>query len=457
MSEEKKILAAIMAASFITPFSSSALTLSLPDIGREFAAPPQLLAWILTGYLLANVVCLLPLGRVADRLGKRRVFLSGMWLSGLTALAGAFSTGIGAILLWRSLQGVGTSMLFATNMSLLTLVVPKERRGRAIGWNVAVVYTGLALGPVIGGLMNYYLGWRSIFLFLAAASLVAAALSERVIKREWRAAAPPPADTPGALLYGLGMAGVMFGLSELMGSPLALPALLLGLVFFALFLRHELALGESALLPLHLFRTNRAFTLSSLTAMLNYSATFALTFLLSLYLQNLLGFTSREAGTVLLVQPVVMALLSPQAGRLSDKYSAALLTSAGMGIIAAGLVLLIPVLAHASLPLLALLLVLIGAGFALFGAPNNNAIMSAVPPRYYSLASSMLGTVRLVGQVLSCAIVTLLLSLRWDAPAEASLLHSIELSFVVFAVLCVLGIVPSLARRAAKSAPPEER
>ena len=304
--------------------------------------------------------------------------------------------------------------------------------------------------------MNYYLGWRSIFLFLAAASLVAAALSERVIKREWRAAAPPPADTPGALLYGIGMAGVMFGLSELMGSPPALPALLLGLVFFALFLRRELALGESALLPLHLFRANRAFTLSSLTAMLNYSATFALTFLLSLYLQNLLGFTSREAGTVLLVQPVVMALLSPQAGRLSDKYSAALLTSAGMGIIAAGLVLLIPVLAHASLPLLALLLVLIGAGFALFGAPNNNAIMSAVPPRYYSLASSMLGTVRLVGQVLSCAIVTLLLSLRWDAPAEASLLHSIELSFVVFAVLCVLGIVPSLARRAAKSAPPEE-
>ena len=194
MSEEKKILAAIMAASFITPFSSSALTLSLPDIGREFAAPPQLLAWILTGYLLANVVCLLPLGRVADRLGKRRVFLSGMWLSGLTALAGAFSTGIGTILLWRSLQGVGTSMLFATNMSLLTLVVPKERRGRAIGWNVAVVYTGLALGPVLGGLMNYYLGWRSIFLFLAAASLVAAALSERVIQREWRAAAPPPAN-----------------------------------------------------------------------------------------------------------------------------------------------------------------------------------------------------------------------------------------------------------------------
>ena len=253
------------------------------------------------------------------------------------------------------------------------------------------------------------------------------------------------------------MTGVMFGLSELMSSPLALPALLLGLVFFALFLRRELALGESALLPLHLFRTNRAFTLSSLTAMLNYSATFALTFLLSLYLQNLLGFTSREAGTVLLVQPVVMALLSPQTGRLSDKYSAALLTSVGMGIIAAGLVLLIPVLSHASLPLLALLLVLIGAGFALFGAPNNNAIMSAVPPRYYSLASSMLGTVRLVGQVLSCAIVTLLLSLRWDAPAEESLLHSIELSFVVFAVLCVLGIVPSLARRAAKSAPPEER
>ena len=448
MSEENRILAVLMLSSFLTPFSSSALTLSLPDIGQEFAAPPAALAWVLTSFLLATVVFLLPMGRLADRIGKRSVFCWGMLLFGVASAAGIGARDLPLLILCRALQGFAASMLFATALAILTLVVPKERRGRMIGWNVSVVYTGLALGPVLGGLMNYYLGWRSIFALLSVCALLSAAVARRVLRQEWRAAEVLPPDRTGALLYGLAMTGVMYGLSELVSAPAAPLALAAGLALFALFIRHELRIPRGALLPLHLFRENRAFTLSNLTATLNYSATFAISFLLSIYLQSLLGLSSREAGLLLLVQPVVMALLSPRAGRLSDNHSAALLTSLGMGIIAAGLLALIGAAARESLPLITCLLVLIGAGFALFGAPNNNAIMSAVPPRYYSLASSLLGTVRLVGQVLSCAIVTLLLSLRFGGLApDAALLFRIQLSFAVFAVLCLIGIVPSLARR----------
>ncbi len=436
-----------MLSSFLTPFTGSALILSLPEIGQAYQASPNELGWVIEIFLLTSIVFLLPMGKLADRLGKRRIFLWGMIIFTVSSLAVVFAPGMTGLLFCRAIQGIGAAMIYATTMSILTLVCPPAQRGQAIGWNVSMVYVGLALGPVIGGLLNYYLGWRSIFWFITALGLATILAVLRFLRQEWIEETQAPRDGLGAFLYGLAMILMMYGLSELLNQSYAVLSLAAGCVIFIGFLFHELKVPQ-AILPIRLLMENREFSLSNLTAMLNYSSTFTISFLLSIYLQSILGLSSREAGLLLLIQPVMMAALSPQAGKLSDRHSAAKLTLLGMGIITFGLLGFTLTVHLRLLWLLIPALVIVGIGFAFFAAPNNNAIMSSVPKKYYGLAASMLSTVRLVGQVVSIAIVTLLLSIDWSWLAETdSIVRNIELSFLVFTVLSVIGIIPSLSRK----------
>ena len=426
LTDRTKILFTMMMSSFVTPFTSSALTLSLPDIGRDYGASANELSWVLEIFLLASIVCLLPMGKLADRFGKRRVFLWGTVLF--------------------ALQGVAAAMLYATNMSIVALSFPPEQRGRALGWMVSMVYVGLACGPVLGGLLNYYAGWQSIFVFITAACLACVVMTGLYLHQEWREEEVKGVDGRGALLYGLAMILAMFGLSELVELAWGWMALALGLLLLIAFVRHEMK-AQDPILPVHIFVENREFSLSNLTAMVNYSATFAISFLMSIYLQSVLGLSSREAGLVMLIQPIVMAMLSPTAGKLSDHHSPTRIATVGMAITALGILGLVAVVHLESLWLVVPVVIVIGIGFALFAAPNNNAIMGAVPKRYYSLATSMIGTVRLVGQVISVAIVTMVLSLDWNRlPQLEGLVRNIEISFIVFTLLCLIGILPSVAR-----------
>ena len=444
---QNQILWIMMLSSFLTPFTGSALILSLPEIGQAYQASPNELGWVIEIFLLTSIVFLLPMGKLADRLGKRRIFLWGMIIFTVSSLAVVFAPGMIGLLICRAIQGIGAAMIYATTMSILTLVCPPAQRGQAIGWNVSMVYVGLALGPVIGGLLNYYLGWRSIFWFITALGLATILAVLRFLRQEWIEETQARRDGLGAFLYGLAMILMMYGLSELLNQSYAILSLAAGCVIFVGFLFHELKVPQ-AILPIRLLMENREFSLSNLTAMLNYSSTFTISFLLSIYLQSILGLSSREAGLLLLIQPVMMAALSPQAGKLSDRHSAAKLTLLGMGIITFGLLGFTLTVHLRSLWLLIPALVIVGIGFAFFAAPNNNAIMSSVPKKYYGLAASMLSTVRLVGQVVGIAIVTLLLSIDWSWLAEIdSIVRNIELSFLVFTVLSVIGIIPSLSRK----------
>lgn len=448
LTDRTKILLTMMMSSFVTPFTSSALTLSLPDIGRDYGALANELGWVLEIFLLASIVFLLPMGKLADRFGKRRVFLWGTVLFTLSSALCIVTPDMGFLLAARALQGVAAAMLYATNMSIVALSFPPEQRGRALGWMVSMVYVGLACGPVLGGLLNYYAGWQSIFVFITAACLACVVMTGLYLHQEWREEAVKGVDGRGALLYGLAMILAMFGLSELAELAWGWMALALGLLLLIAFVRHEMK-AQDPILPVHIFVENREFSLSNLTAMINYSATFAISFLMSIYLQSVLGLSSREAGLVMLIQPIVMAMLSPTAGKLSDRHSPTRIATVGMAITALGILGLVAVVHLESLWLVVPVVVIIGIGFALFAAPNNNAIMGAVPKRYYSLATSMLGTVRLVGQVISVAIVTMVLSLEWSGLLEMEeLVRNIEISFVIFIVLCIIGILPSVARRA---------
>lgn len=394
--DSRKILAVIMMASFLTPFSGSALILSLPAIGQEYQVGADTLSWVIESYLITSFVFLLPMGRAADRWGKVRIFSLGnllfMLFSLLPALFDSFALLLGA----RALQGIGSSMIFATSTSILADAYPGKNRGKAMGWMVSVVYAGLSFGPVIGGFMNDGLGWRSLFWFMAFYAGLVFAVALRVLQHK---------------AAGTGAAREMPELS------------------------------------LSLFTENREFTLSCLTAMLNYSATFAISFLLSLYLQSVLAISARTTGFILLAQPVLMMVLSPLAGSLSDRKPASLLCSLGMGIITVGLIALAAITKMQLLwPVIPSILV-IGIGFAFFAAPNNNAIMSSLPRKYYNMASSLLSTMRLGGQVLSMALVTVIMATSWPelTPTDA-LTRNITAAFLLFSGLCFLGVIPSLLR-----------
>ncbi|MCR5758396.1 MAG: MFS transporter [Selenomonas sp.] len=443
---ERRILFTIMLTSFLTPFTGSAVNLALPSLGAKFAASPASLGWVLGSFLLAAIVVLLPFGKLADRYGKRRFFIMGNGIFALTSLAACFAPNLPLLIAARAAQGIGSAMTFATSMSILTLVIPKERRGWAMGWNVAVVYTGLTLGPAIGGFLNYYYGWQSIFAVLTLLGSLAFFTARHFLQEEWYEEASSPWDKKGALLYGLAILLITLSLSELSAQSLAPCLLLTGILFLGLFIRCELH-TENPLLPLSLLQGNKAFSLPCLAALLNYCATFATSFLLSLYLQSILGMTSRSAGLILLSQPIIMAALSPLMGTLSDKYAPAKLSALGMTLITIGLSGFALSVHQLSFYLLIPMLLITGAGFALFAAPNNNAIMSAVEKKHYSLAASLLSTVRLVGQVLSVAMMNLLLAQDWSGlSSQESLLQNLTLALLFFALISALGIVPAKIR-----------
>ena len=444
---EHRILFTIMLTSFLTPFTGSALNLALPSLGKEYGASPSQLGWVLGSFLLAAIVVLLPFGKLADRYGKRRFFIMGNGIFALTSFCAIFAPDLSFIIAARAAQGLGSAMTFATSMSILTLVIPKERRGWAMGWNVAMVYTGLTLGPAVGGFLNYYYGWQSIFMVLAILGVIAFLTARHALQQEWYADSSPHWDKKGALLYGGAILLVIYGLSQLLAEPSAPALLLAGLLLLGAFVRYELHM-DNPLLPIKLLFANRPFSLSCLAALLNYCATFATSLLLSLYLQSILGLTSRSAGLILLAQPIIMAMLSPLMGKLSDKYAPTKLASLGMTVITIGLAGFALTVHSLSLYLLIPMLLITGTGFALFAAPNNNAIMSSVEKKHYGLAASLLSTTRLVGQVLSVAMMNLILSLKWtDLAPRENLLQNLEIALLCFAIFSAMGIIPAKTRK----------
>jgi Arabinose efflux permease len=448
--QERVTLFTVMGSAFLVPFIGSALNLALPAMGYEFNCGAVLLSWVVTSYLVASAAFLLPFGRLADIKGRHAIYQCGLGLFTIFTLLSALSPNIQVMLIFRVLQGVAAAMIFSTSTAILTDVFPVNLRGRVIGLSVSSTYVGLSLGPVLGGWMNSYLGWRSIFYFIAAVSLVITIFAVLYMKGEWKEAAGERFDWQGGLLYLTSLGAFMYGISALADTGAAKYFAAAGAALLLAFVRYELA-QKQPLIDMHLFVKNISFAFSNLAAMINYSATFALSFLMSIYLQTVLGFSSQHAGMIMLAQPLMMAIFSPLAGNLSDKVEPRTVASLGMGLTALGLFGFIFMGLNTPITWIIADLLLIGIGFALFSSPNTNAVMSSVQPRLYGVASSMLGTMRMIGQAFSMAIVTLILASYIGSQMLAQIDHQIlvkamQTSFIIFTFLCFLGVFASIAR-----------
>ena len=450
---QSAILAATLGA-FLTPFTSSAVNLALPTIGREFAASAVTLGWVSTANIFAAAALVVPFSRLADLHGRRRVFLLGVMVFTAASLWGGVASSVAQLILARAAQGVGASAIFGTGIAILTSVLPPGERGRALGLNVAAVYLGLSLGPTLGGWLTGAFGWRSVLLVNVPIGLVLLVVL-RGLHGEWAGARGERFDAPGAVLYVLMQIALLGGLTRL-STPSGLALVAAGLAGLALFVWWERR-TPSPVLDLSLLGRNTVFAMSSLAALLNYAATSAVTFLVSLYLQFARGLTPEAAGLVLLAQPLMMMLVSPLAGALSDRVEPRVPASAGMALTALGLAALATLGRTTPLPWVVLALVVLGTGYGLFTSPNTNAAMGVVEPRQYGVASGFLGSMRLTGQVFSMALAMLILSVRLghvpaaEAPPDA-LVASLRTALVVFAALCAIGVGPSLARGPVRAA-----
>jgi EmrB/QacA subfamily drug resistance transporter len=443
------ILSLMMVSSFVAPFLGASVNIALPSMSKDLGMNAITMSWVAMSFLLSSAVFLVPLGKLADMVGRVRVFIIGNLVVVTASLLCALARDSTMLILSRILQGIGSAMMFGTNMAIITAVFPPNQRGKAIGINVTAVYLGLSVAPVLGGILTQTFGWQSIFYVTIPFGLFVAIAATLVIKTDWREARSESFDYKGSAVYILAMSAFMYGFSKL-PDPQAFALAGFGVLGLFLFWRVELK-TPFPVFNMHLFFGNRLFALSNLAALINYATTFAVTFVLSLYLQYVKGLSPRDAGFILIAQPLMMAFVASFSGKLSDKYQPRILSSMGMGIIAAGLVLLLPLNDGTTNSYLIMCLILLGIGFGLFSSPNTNAVMSSVEKRYLGVASATVATMRMTGQMVSMGIATLVLHIfigkeRISKLNEPAFLHSVSITFAIFILLSLVGIWASLAR-----------
>jgi EmrB/QacA subfamily drug resistance transporter len=436
-------------ASFIFPFMGSAVNIALPSLGKELSLDAVMLGWIATAYLLSSATLLIPFGRIADIYGRKKIFTCGIVIFTLSSLFAGMASSANMLISCRVFQGIGGAMLAGTAVALLTTIFPANERGKVLGINVAAAYIGLSLGPVLGGVLTQHLGWRSIFFLSAFLGLAVIGVVLWKLKGEWTGAKGERFDVAGSVIYSLALVALVYGFT-LLPAMSGVWLIVGGVIGLSAFIRWEMRI-RSPVLDISLFRNSKAFTLSNLAALINYSATWAISFLISLYLQYLKGFNPESAGLILVAMPAMQAIFSPLAGRLSDRIEPRLIASAGMALTTVGLVIFIFLNEETPLEFIIGNLILMGFGFAFFSSPNTNAVMSSAPKTAYGVASATLATMRQVGMVFSMGVAMLMFTLYIGrvqiTPDYYPLFQeSMKTSFIIFAILCFGGIFASLAR-----------
>lgn len=445
-------------SSFLTPFTSSSINIALPTIETKLQLDAISLDWVATAYLLAAAAFLVPFGRISDIWGRKRVFQIGIVVDAAASVLSALSPSGPWLIAFRVLQGIGGSMIFGTSIAILTSVYPPQERGRALGFTVASVYTGLSVGPLVGGFITQRSGWQAIFFLNAALGIIISAVVFTKLKGEWAGAKGERFDYTGSILYSITMVVLVYAFSVL-PALWGLALIGLSILGFGVFVRWEMR-QEFPVVRVEFFRQNTVFALSNLAALISYSATAAVTFLLSLYLQKIDGLNPERAGLVLIAQPAMMVICSLIAGRLSDRLEPRILASAGMTLTTIGLVMLTFLGRDTGLGWVIASLLVLGIGFGFFSSPNTNAIMSSVERRFYGVASGTLGTMRLTGQAFSLGLVLLLFSLyigrvQIEPAYYDPFIKAMKIAFSISAVLCFFGIFASIAR--GKTHAPVER
>ena len=439
-------------SAFFSAFVGSALTVALPALGKEFSLNASQLGWVITTYILPMAILLLPMGRLADLAGRKRLFFLGNLIFTVTSVLSVLARGPVLFFFSRFLQGVGASMISSNSAAILSAVTPPTKRGQALGINTAMVYLGLSVGPFVGGILISLWGWRLIYLVTIGFGILNTLLIPRLLPQE-NLKKGHPFDLTGAALYSLALFLFIPGTAKLpflTGFLLLLGSLSLVPLFLFQQRRSPFPLIDKSLL-----RGNSLFLLTNLTTFIHYASIWASSFLLTLYLQNVRSLSPQTTGLILLTQPVIMFLLSPITGSLSDRMEPRILASSGMVLTTLSLASMAFLTPSTPLSLVVGSLLLLGFGYGLFSSPNTNAIMGSVEKKDFGFAAASLGTMRLTGQSLSMSLAMVVLALivgnrPLTQEASPQLVQAMRVVFCIQAPLAALGIFTSLSRGAVR-------
>lgn len=445
---QKTALFVAMVTSFMAPFMSAALNLSVTDISTQFNAPVGISTWVVNAYTLSTAAFSACMGSLADLRGRRKMILVGCIAFAATSALCALSPSIYLLVAFRFLTGISAAVVLAANVPLMLLYFTPQVKGRMLGISVSAVFVGLALGPTLGGVLNDTLGWRAIFVLGIVLSMLAFAFCLRLKDDSKEASAS--FDHRGNTLYVIAIMLLMLGLTELttqQWGPLVLCAGVLVLVVFVLFEWR----CERPMLHVRLFTKSRAYGFSNLATMLNFAAVFAVSYTMAIYLQNVKGLDAAVAGLILIAQPLAQVVLAPVSGRLSDRFAPAAIATVGVALCTCSLGMLLTLNADTPLWFIVTALVVLGIGLGAFSAPNNNAILSCVDRSHYSEANATVSTMRGIGQTASLAFASLMLSsslgstIFSESDPQVLTAAIAQIMFVCF-VLSVLTIAASLVR-----------
>jgi len=441
-------LLSICVATFLMPMSMSAVNVALPAIAEDLNADAVLVSWIPTMNLLGAIALQLPAGRIADMIGRKRVFLAGLLLFSLSSLAITLVDHIGWLLLMRLLQGISGAMIFGTGMAIVSQVFAEHGRGMALGLTSTSVYLGLTCGPPIGGWLTEWWDWHAVFLAPLPLAVVCALLVW-IHVRETERQLDERLDWIGSLLFIAASSLFFVGLSEL---PKLGGAILgaLGLALLGLFI-YQQEHSPYPLIRLRRMMNNKVFFRSIQASFFMYAANYPLQFLLSLYLQYIRDLSPSEAGQLMLLQAMMMAILAPLAGRLSDRFEPRILATLGCLLFGVGFLILALLDQDSSLEQVMLALLVMGTGFGLFSSPNNNGALSVVPTEKLSIGSSLLNISRTLGNMLGMAVVVFLFNLfignaQLVPEQYPALMELLELAFILCCGYCLLAAWRSWSR-----------
>lgn len=448
--EELSVLLVVSTTSFMGTFLISAVNIALPTIERNLSLTAIELSWIITSFILGTALFMLPAGTWGDRNDNRKLFKWGLLLFTLSSLLCYVAPDGYWLIAGRFVQGVGAAFTGTTGQALLVASFPAHKRGQVLGISVSSVYAGLALGPLIGGILTIHTGWRSLFLIAVIFGLITYLIAFRFLKSNEKKNRPTTTgDHMGTLLFMTGLSALVFG-SSLIPSPLGWILMGSALLLLLLFWQMESRISHP-LLDIRLFTHNRLFTYSSLSALINYTATFAIVFFLSLYLQKIQGLSPRDAGAIIVAQPLMMTLFSPVVGKLSDRFQPRYFATVGMAMCTSGLGMLAFLSPTTPIGWIVAILIWVGLGFALFSSPNMNTIMSSVERPQYGQASGIAASMRVFGQIISMSIITFLFSMNFgnssvEAVSSHVFMDVMQWGFLIFAVIGLPGIYFSFNR-----------
>ncbi len=445
--ESKNLLLLICTVlSFFTVFAVNAVTIVIPSIASEYGMSNIIQNWVTIIFLLVVAVLSVPAGQISAKFGLKKVTNISIVLFIIISVVNVLVTTQEQFLACRFILGISLAFINVTSMAMIVSAFPPEERGKALGINITGVYVGLSLSPVLGGILNYNLGWRSVVLFGVPFLFVILALLLTKIDEEWISFKGIPLDIKGSLTYAIGMVLFMYGFT-ILNTQLGIVLTILGILILIIFGLIELR-REYPVFNINFFK-NHKFLSANFASLCAYLATYAVTTILNYHLQYIKGFDSQTAGLILLVAPLCQVVLAPIAGRLSDKYVPQILAAIGMALGTISLFLFSSLNGQTPLEFLIISMIIYGVGFGLFSPPNTNVIMGSVPPKDTSVASAAVATMRTVGQAMSMGILTLVFAfVMGNVPIIEQyyplLISSCQITCLICVVLCIASVFASL-------------